>query len=259
MFMLSAVAEQHIFSGIVSNIDDHPVKEETVEIQTGGAYTTSQRGEFTFPASGNIDVNSEVLFHVRNWVVLKPCELRNGRMYLPPPNRNIDIIVVGPRDPRLRVLAAAQELMGCLVEEAVSRFDISLARQGAARTPDQDKFVASKAAEFVIPQDELESAISRWLAMAHDDYDQGLADLYLGQYAKAKDLIGGSIVPSNRQLVLKRYVPLARAKYGLGDVEGARADLNRVRSEHPTDSIVQRDLGIISQVGPPGGVTATVQ
>jgi hypothetical protein len=141
--------------------------------------------------------------------------------------------------------------MGCTVEEAVSRFDISLNRSDAAHilksTSDQEKFLATKADELGVSRDDLKSALSRWLMMPHDDnYDQGLAELYSGQFSKAKDLIGGSISSPDGQVVLKRYVPLARAKYELGDLEGAKADLNRVLDVHPKDSIVTKDVQIVS-------------
>lgn len=258
----SSIAQQNTFNGVVSNVDDHQVAGETVDIRTGGTYRTSTRGEFTFSASENIRVNSEVVFHVSNWVVVKPCELRNGRMFLPPPSQDIDIRVVGPNDPRLKDLAFAQALMGCLVEEAVSLFGNSLSRSNAQvilkSASDQDKFLTSKAGEFGMPKDDLTSAVSHWLMMSHDDYDQGLAALYSGQFSKAKELIAGAINSPDGQVVVKRYVPLARAKYELGDAAGAKADLLKVLDAHPNDSIVQTDLKLIT-LAPPGSVTATVQ
>jgi hypothetical protein len=303
-------AQVHQFNGSVVSIDGDPVPNESVEIHKGGTYLTSGRGEFTFPASKDVDVNSEVLFHVTNWIVTKPCELRNGRTYLPSPERTIDIRVLRKKDPRLaKADAAAKQLMGCFIEEAVSRFDLplnnpkpsgslhfnnspeptlSMWRPQALRevsyslrsymtdrnfalTPSparaqdssphscEDDLLRCRAEEFGLSKDALASAVSIWLASPHEGYDRGLAELYTGQYAAAKETIKASIVASPGD-ALKRYVPLARAEYECGDTSAAQSALHVALKAHPTDSLLQNNLSIVAKrPNPPTCLRATVE
>src|SRR5215470_16897193 len=103
LFLLapSCAAPPVEFRGIVRDGDDQAVAQEEVSIDGGGAFQTSDRGEFAFPSSQGIDIDSEVRFHVKHWIIVKPCESRNGRMFLPPPQRVVELEVYLPTDNRL--------------------------------------------------------------------------------------------------------------------------------------------------------------
>jgi len=44
ILLISALAQQRTFNGVVTNVDDHPVTEEMVKIRDGGTYKTSASG-----------------------------------------------------------------------------------------------------------------------------------------------------------------------------------------------------------------------
>jgi tetratricopeptide (TPR) repeat protein len=110
------------FRGVVRSLDSKAVAQEEVRIDGGGGYTTSDSGEFAIPESEYLKVEAEVIFHVTHWVVVKPCEYRNGRTYLPPPDRIIDIKVLRRSDPLLKSIAPAESAIGCTIEEAAALF-----------------------------------------------------------------------------------------------------------------------------------------
>jgi hypothetical protein len=66
------------------------------------------------------------------WVILKPCELKNGQTYLRDPAAAppIEIVVVLPRDPIIKSTAATESVLGCLIQEAFSEL-APKSRQGA--------------------------------------------------------------------------------------------------------------------------------
>src|ERR1700722_1024792 len=110
------------FSGRVQKVGGNGLSHATVRIEGAGSTETSDSGEFTFPLSGNLKVGYPALFHVTNWIVLKPCELKNGRTYLRDPAAEpIEIFVLRPGDPRLRSASATESIIGCMIEEVVSR------------------------------------------------------------------------------------------------------------------------------------------
>src|SRR6266478_52785 len=74
-----------VFRGVARTVDSSPVARGEVRIDGAGSYVTSDSGQFTIPESNELKVDTEVVFHVTHWVVVRPCEYRNGRTYLPPP------------------------------------------------------------------------------------------------------------------------------------------------------------------------------
>ena len=61
-------------------------------------------------------------FHVTNWVVVKPCELKNGRTYRHDPAAEpIEVLVLPPHDPRLLFAAKSGSLIDCIIEEEASQ------------------------------------------------------------------------------------------------------------------------------------------
>jgi len=120
---LVAASQTQPFRGVVRTADNDPVKREEVQIEGVSKYVTGDSGEFAFPPSPLLQVESEVTFHVTHWVVVYPCELRNGRTFLPPATRLIQLKVLRPRDPRLKSLASDLCILGCLLQEEASHFE----------------------------------------------------------------------------------------------------------------------------------------
>jgi tetratricopeptide (TPR) repeat protein len=122
-FCMAAMG-QHIpsLSGRVQKVGGTGVPRAGVRIDGAGSTETSDSGEFAFPLSGNLRVGYAATFHVTNWVIVKPCELKNGRTYLRDPAAEpIEILVLPPRDPKLKSTAATESIIGCLIEEEFSQ------------------------------------------------------------------------------------------------------------------------------------------
>src|ERR1700722_7090648 len=82
------------FRVVVRTLDGPPVVYEDVFIDGDGKYQTSESGQFEFPPSRYLEVDSEAVFHVNRWVVIRPCDGKNGRTFLPPPRRLTEIKVL---------------------------------------------------------------------------------------------------------------------------------------------------------------------
>jgi len=94
-----------------------------VSIEGAGSTVTSDSGEFSFPLSGNLKVGYPVIFHVTSWVIVKPCELKNGRTYLRDPGAEpIELLVFAPHDPRLIASATGGSIIDCIIEEEATQF-----------------------------------------------------------------------------------------------------------------------------------------
>jgi tetratricopeptide (TPR) repeat protein len=94
----------------------------TVRIDLAGSTVTSDSGEFTFPLSGKLKVGNVATFYVLDWIIVKPCEDKNGRTYLRDPAAEpIEILVLRPGDPQLKSVRATGSIIGCSIREAVSQ------------------------------------------------------------------------------------------------------------------------------------------
>ena len=92
-------------------------------MKAAGAALTSDSGEFALAMAGNLHVGMAAVFHVKDWVILKPCELKSGRTYLRDPSAEpIEFLVLAPGDPRLKSAKANVSIIGCLLEEEASQF-----------------------------------------------------------------------------------------------------------------------------------------
>jgi hypothetical protein len=119
---LSAVAapQTRSIAGGVLTADEAPVARTEVRIAGDGANVTADSGEFAFPLVPPLKVGFPATFRVTGWVVIDPCVLARGRMYLPDPDaETISVRVVQPHDKRL--LSARS--LGCVIEEGASRFE----------------------------------------------------------------------------------------------------------------------------------------
>jgi len=130
--------------GTVHVMGGDPVKREEVAIESGGKYTTDDYGEFEFDLGGSLKVGKPARFHVNHvnleikvdkWIIIKPCDLVNGRTdSLPDPDAEpIAIIVLKKGDSRLKSYSVVE----CTIETAAARFpsdsgDSSLAPQAAS-------------------------------------------------------------------------------------------------------------------------------
>src|SRR5579872_4840633 len=110
-------------SGIVHQVEGMPVSHAAVSVEGAGATVTSDSGEFALPMTSNLKVGMAAVFHVTNWIIVKPCELRNGRTYLRDPAAEpIEFFVLRRGDPRLRSVNTALSIIGCVIEEEASQF-----------------------------------------------------------------------------------------------------------------------------------------
>jgi tetratricopeptide (TPR) repeat protein len=89
-----------------------------------GPYETSDSGRFVFPLTVNLRVGHEATFRVdpsnnKKWVIVKPCDHYNGRVFSLPDvgGEPIEILAVPWGSPELKKLYAP----GCIVEEMASR------------------------------------------------------------------------------------------------------------------------------------------
>src|SRR5216684_2004113 len=135
-FCMAAVMGQQIptFSGSVQKVGGAGLPHATVRIEGAGSTETSDSGEFTFPLSGSLKIGFPAVFHVTNWVILKPCELKNGRTYLRDPAAEpIGIFVLPPGDPRLK-FPAPDSIIECLIEEKVSQLTLKFKPSAGRRS-----------------------------------------------------------------------------------------------------------------------------
>jgi tetratricopeptide (TPR) repeat protein len=110
-------------SGVVHKPGGIPVSHAEVRIEGGGAALTTDSGEFGLLMTANLHVGMAAVFHVKNWVILKPCELKNGRTYLRDPRAEpIEFLVLALGDTRLKSAKASLSIIGCLLEEEASQF-----------------------------------------------------------------------------------------------------------------------------------------
>jgi tetratricopeptide (TPR) repeat protein len=120
--MAAAVQQVPSFPGKVQKVGGTGLGHVTVRIEGAGSTSTSDSGEFTFPLSGSLKVGYPATFHVTNWVIVKPCELKNGRTYLHDPAAEpIEVLVLPPHDPRLLSAAKSGSLIDCIIEEEASQ------------------------------------------------------------------------------------------------------------------------------------------
>ena len=122
-FCMGAAAQQPpSFPGRVQKVGGTGLGHVTVRIEGAGTTSTTDSGEFTFPFTGALKVGYPATFHVTNWVIVKPCELKNGRTYLHDPVAEpIELLVLPPHDPRLLSVAESGSLIDCIIEEEASQ------------------------------------------------------------------------------------------------------------------------------------------
>src|SRR6476646_1989450 len=82
----AAHAQKESLIAVVHTPNGEPVAHENVIIESAGLgpYETSDTGKFLFPLTKNLSVGHEAVFRVeptkkRKWVIVYPCDLRNGR------------------------------------------------------------------------------------------------------------------------------------------------------------------------------------
>jgi len=106
----AANAQTPQISRVLRTAEDTPVPRTEVRIDGAGANATTDSGEFGFPLSPPLKVGFPATFHVMGWVVIDPCILARGRMYLPDPQaETISIKILRPVivDSYLRGLSVA--------------------------------------------------------------------------------------------------------------------------------------------------------
>jgi tetratricopeptide (TPR) repeat protein len=90
-----------------------------------GAALTSDSGEFTLAMTANLHVGMAAVFHVKDWVIIKPCENKMGRAYLRDPSAEpLELLVLAPNDPKLKSpkTKEAMQMIECLLVEEASQF-----------------------------------------------------------------------------------------------------------------------------------------
>jgi len=105
--------------GSVRTGDDQPVSHAEVDIDGIGLGAATDKGAFSFDVPP-FKVGFPYTFHVAGWVIVDPCVLARGRLYLPDPDaEKVALRVARPGDSRL----LSANSIGCLVEEKASRFE----------------------------------------------------------------------------------------------------------------------------------------
>ena len=196
------------YTGVVRSADGEVANEE-VHIDGHGAYLTSDSGEFAFPPLQGLDVGSEAIFHVKHWVVVHPCELKNGRMYLPSKSVTIEINVLQRGDPRLIKVAEVGSIMRCLIEQDVSQFrpKPTPARPPRAFLPDQGQPFLAQDTQPMPPWEGLNPANDRGqLRVVEAAYHIGVTQNSAGPFEQK----------SQEALPPERYEFLARKAEELG-------------------------------------------
>jgi tetratricopeptide (TPR) repeat protein len=122
LWTMAASQQVPSFPGRVQRVGGTGLSHVTVRIEGAGSTETSDTGEFIFPLSGSLKVGYPAVFHVTDWVILKPCELKNGRTYLHDPGAEpLELLVLPPHDPRLLSATASGSFIDCIIEEQSSR------------------------------------------------------------------------------------------------------------------------------------------
>src|ERR1700739_1517426 len=133
---LPAYAQQSSLIGVVQTPNHEPVTHENVMIESAalGPYETSDTGRFSFPLTQNLSVGHEATFRLQpgkknKWVIVYPCDLRNGRKdSLPALGTPVSIVVA---------LWGSAELKkyyppNCIIEELASQLKPAPARPSKA-------------------------------------------------------------------------------------------------------------------------------
>lgn len=138
VFWISASGEQPAsISGVVLRVGGLPVPQVEVRIEGAGAALSSDSGEFVLPMTPNLHVGMAAVFHVKEWVILKPCENKMGRAYLRDPSAEpIELLVLPLNDPKLKSprTQQAMKMIECLLVEEASRFPQKPSSATAPRT-----------------------------------------------------------------------------------------------------------------------------
>jgi tetratricopeptide (TPR) repeat protein len=147
-FCVGVADGQTRHKGRVQTPGNNPlVAREQVSIDGGGQYRTTDGGEFEFDLTPPLKVGQPARFHVyhlnpaikiRQWIVIHPCDLLNGRKdSLPDVEAEpVSIVVLPSGDPRLKSLNQEYSILGCIIEEAAAEFPKGESSIIAARASD---------------------------------------------------------------------------------------------------------------------------
>ena len=135
---------QSRLKGRVQTPENNPqIVGEWVSIEGAGQHRTQEGGEFEFDLAGDLKVGQPARFHVihanpaikiQQWVVVRPCDLKNGRTLSLPAvgSEPITIVVLARGDPRLKSLNRNYSILGCIIEEIAANFEPASRPEGAA-------------------------------------------------------------------------------------------------------------------------------
>jgi tetratricopeptide (TPR) repeat protein len=135
LFSARFATPQTRLKGRVQTPEDHPlVAREQVAIDGAGQYDTKDHGEFEFDLAQGLKVGQPARFHVyhvnpaikvQQWIVVYPCDLRNGRKDSLPAvgSEPITIVVLPKGDQRLKSLNKDYSILGCIIEEEAAEFE----------------------------------------------------------------------------------------------------------------------------------------
>jgi tetratricopeptide (TPR) repeat protein len=144
--LAAVAAPQTRLKGRVHTPGNDPlIAREQVTIEGAGNYDTDDHGEFDFDLVQGLKTGQPATFHVyhvnpaikvKQWIVVRPCDLKNGRKdSLPDVGPEPISIVVLPRgDARLKSLNAEYSIIGCAIEELASEFKPASGSKGSNRS-----------------------------------------------------------------------------------------------------------------------------
>ncbi len=105
--------------GTVRTADDQSIGHVDVDIDGTDLGLATDKGAFSLDVPP-FRVGFPYTFHVTGWVVVDPCVLARGRLYLPDPDaEKVPLKVARPGDSRL----LSAKSIGCLFEEKASRYE----------------------------------------------------------------------------------------------------------------------------------------
>jgi len=107
-------------------------------------------------------------------------------------------------------------------------------------------FLKERAEEIGLPVSQLVKAIDNWVRDLKNDYQRGLANLYLGDYRSATikfhQALNGSDAP-----IEQLYMSVAYAEYRNGNYDESSVFLRKLSDLHPDDPLPRNNLSIVQR------------
>jgi hypothetical protein len=154
--LVTRAQQQTTLSGFVESPDGKRITHTEVRVDGGPETVTTDTGEFVFALNG-FTPGTQVILHVKGWVVLEPFIGQRGCLYVPKDHsQQLSVIVVKPGD---------QALLSPLQIQQITR---QLSQRGGApgEVPVPGSNISAEAHELGVTARELSDAINNWRSAA---------------------------------------------------------------------------------------------